>query len=84
MKYYVAYAGKSKLCNIGPIVTINPDGIFTECDSSIEHQETIFNYGNVLDTDVEEFAKSHGKVLRPMMWNIRANLETRKYQTFNK
>ena len=82
--YYVTYAGKEKLCNVGPIVCINTNGIYTECDASIKSQEDVFNYGNVLDTSIEEFAKTYGKVVRPFMWNIKTNLETKKYQSYNK
>lgn len=84
MKYYITYAGNPKLCNVGPLVTINTDGIYTECDASIINQETIYNYGNVLDMDVEQFVLKYGKKVRPNMWNIKANLETRKYQNYNK
>ena len=36
-------------CFIGPLITINVDGIVTECDASLEHQRTIYNYGNIFD-----------------------------------
>lgn len=78
--YYVTYSGKSKLCNIGPLVTINPDGIYTECGASISNQETIYNYGNVLDTDIEQFTLKYGKKVSPNKWNV----QTKKYQTYVK
>lgn len=52
----ITYVGKKNkldiengFCNIGPLVTINTEGIITECDASNEHQKTLYNYDNVLN-----------------------------------
>lgn len=45
---------KNGVCCIGPVVAINPKGTITDCDASIIHQETIYNYGNVLTDTIEE------------------------------
>lgn len=72
---YVTYMNKMKLyspkngiCYIGPIITVNPKGIITECDASIEEQETLYNYGNVVTDSIEEIALERGKVLKPIEW----------------
>ena len=72
------------LCNIGPLITVNPDGIITECDSSILHQETIYNYGNVFDNSIEEVALKRGLVLTPRKWNKACKKEVKKVTSYNK
>jgi len=91
MKYFVSYAGKggkldmeNGLCNIGPLVTINPDGILTEADSSIENQETIYNYGNVFDDSLEELILKRAKVLKPKKWYKACCKESDKYSKYNR
>lgn len=71
---------------VGPIVTINPLGIITECDASIEHQEFLYNYGNVIDTTIEEamLKREHILVKRPMKFKKENYKEYKKYQTYNK
>ena len=44
---------KNGLCFIEPLVTVNIDGIVTECDDSIENQRTLYNYSNVLTNTIE-------------------------------
>ncbi len=74
MDIVVTYVGrfsrfdKNGLCNIGPFVTVNPDGIITECDASIEHQQTLYNYGNVFDDTFEEVALKRGRIMKPRQW----------------
>lgn len=74
MDVVVTYVGKfsrfnkNGLCNIGPFVTVNPDGIITECDASIEHQQTLYNYGNVFNDTFEEVALKRGRILKPRKW----------------
>lgn len=75
VKYFITYFGYGKkydrkygICNIGPFVTINPKGIITECNASFEHQETLYNYGNVINDEIEAVMLERGKVLRPRRW----------------
>ena len=85
IKIYVTYAGKhlkfdkDGLCNIGPLLTINPDGIITDCDASIENQETIYNYGNVLNDSIEEVALEKGMILKPRKWLRVSDREMKKH-----
>lgn len=73
------------LCNIGPLVTINTNGIITECDSSNEHQKTIYNYGNVLSDSIEEVCIKNGaKILKPKKFERVACKSLKKYWTYNK
>ena len=71
----VTYPGKSNLfkkkglCNIGPLMTVNVDGIITECDASLESQDGKFNFGNVFDNTFEEIALKRGKIIKPRCWN---------------
>ena len=92
LKPFVTYVGKNKkfdrvngICKIGPIVTINPKGIITECDASIEHQETLYNYGNVLHDSIEEVASNIGElILKPKTFERKANKSLKKYWTYKK
>ena len=70
MKPLITYVDKNKkfdrdngLCNIGPLVTINPDGIITESDASIENQEKLYNYGNILTSSIEDVILEKGKLM---------------------
>lgn len=73
------------LCNIGPLVTINTNGIITECDTSIEHQETIYNYGNVLTESIEDACIRNGaKVLKPKKFERVSYRAIKKYQSYNR
>ena len=73
-------------CYIGPIVAINPDGIVTECDSSIENQETIYNYGNVLTDGIEDICLNRKKsmILKPEQMFRRSVLELKRYTEYDK
>lgn len=42
------------VCNIGPCITVNVNGTITECNASMENQETLYNYGNILTDSIEE------------------------------
>lgn len=70
----VTYPGQSRifkkkgLCNIGPLMTVNVDGIITECDASLDNQEGRFNFGNVFDNTFEEIALERGKIIKPRSW----------------
>lgn len=86
MEYFITYVGKRKrldlengLCNIGPLVAVNQNGIVTECDASFDHQETLYNYGNVLNEDIEQIALSRGKILTPRKWYRETGKIMKKY-----
>lgn len=74
MDIVITYVGKfsrfdkNGRCHMGPFVTVNPDGIITECDASIEHQQTLYNYGNVFDDTFEEVALKRGRIIKPRKW----------------
>ena len=86
----MTYVGKFKkldlengLCNIGPLITINVDGIITECDASIENQRSLYNYGNVLTDNIEEiFIKRKTKILKPKEWLIETEKEIERYWSY--
>ena len=53
------------LCNIGPMVSINTQGIITDCNASYEHQDTIYNYGSVLNESIEEVLLKDSVIVKP-------------------
>lgn len=76
MPIIMTYVNKNKfdrengLCNIGPLITINPEGTITECNASIEHMNTLYNYGNVLTDSIEEVCLRNGaEVVEPKLFN---------------
>lgn len=90
-KYFVSYAGNDSmmdiengLYNVGPIVTINTEGIVTEADASLENQKTIYNYGNIFNSDLKEIISKRAKVLDPDLWYEECYRESEKYYTYNK
>lgn len=73
--FLITYVNRNKkfdiqngLCNIGPIVAVNQEGIITDCDASEDCQRTTYNYGNILDSSIEEIALKHGVILKPSKW----------------
>lgn len=87
---YVTYVGKKKKldllngkCFVGPVMTVNTDGIITECDASIEHQQTIYNYGNVLNDSIEDVAIERGKILKYSKWTRECKKSVKNYLTYN-
>ena len=84
-KIYLTYTDenglfdKNGLCNIGPMVTINPDGIITEYESSFENQKTKYNYGNILENSIEEICLKRGKVLKPSKYKQYCEKEIKRY-----
>lgn len=71
------------LCGLGPLVTVNVDGILTECDASLEHQESLYNYGNVLtDSILEVFQNRGAEVLSPRKWNRKMKKLLKVYETY--
>lgn len=89
MKPFVSYAkpvtklfSKEKgVCNVGPIVTVNVDGIITECDASLDNQRLLYNYGNILNDSVEEvfLQKRKALVVNQYKWKHLCDKEIRKY-----
>lgn len=71
---------------VGPIIAISPKGIITECDASIEHQDTIYNYGNVLGESIMDstLRREHTLIKRPSRFRKEAFKEYKRYQTYNK
>lgn len=86
MRTLITYMGqdygfdRDGICFIGPFVTVNVDGNITECDSSIEHQRNLYNYGNVLVDSIEDVCLERGKVFTNYKKWLRENAkEFRKY-----
>ncbi len=75
---------KNGLCNIGPLMAVNPDGIITEENASIEHQQTLYNYGNVFNDTFEEVALKRGRIIKPRQWNRETGKIIKSYTTYNK
>ena len=74
---------KNGLCNIGPLMAVNTGGIITEENSSIEHQENLYNYGNVFNDSFEEIALKRGKIIKPKQWDRETSKIIKKYVTYN-
>ena len=72
-------------CFIGPLITINVDGIVTECDASLEHQRTIYNYGNIFDNSIEEICLNNNPVFeKPGKFERSLNRVLNRYYSYNK
>lgn len=98
MQTYICYANETPkfidrfkpipqtgICNIGPMICINPEGIITEDGASYLDQETIYNYGNVKEISIEQACLNHGaKVIRPNNWFRKTGKEIKKYRNYNK
>ena len=89
MSYVMTYVGNDKrkldyngLCHIGPLVSVNVDGIVTECDGSWKNQRSIYNYGNIFDDSIENIVLKNGaKVLKPTKWYKETGKLMKKYLT---
>jgi len=67
-------------CYVGPFITVNVDGIVTECDASNQHQVELYNYGNVLIDSIEDVClKQKALILKPKRWSRAINREIIKY-----
>ena len=76
---------KDGICNIGSLVTVNVNGTITECDSSVENQETKYNYGNVLEDRIEDvFLNRATLVLKPKKFQKLVEKERKKFLTYDK
>lgn len=90
-KYFITYVNhkgkfdKNGLCNIGPVVTISPEGIITECDASNYNQKTIYNYGNVLNGSIEEqILNNKAIILKPRQYTRSCYKELKRFHNYNK
>ncbi|MBE6161676.1 MAG: 4Fe-4S cluster-binding domain-containing protein [Firmicutes bacterium] len=85
IKVYLTYIDsknkfdKNGQCYIGPMITINPEGIITEYEASTEHQNTIYNYGSVLEESIEENSLKRGRVLIPRKFDKATEKEMNRY-----
>lgn len=84
MKQYITYSKKG-ICCIGPLVTINTEGIVTECDASYDNQRTIYDYGNIFDDSIKNIVLNNGAEIVSNRKFEKITYKTlRKYQTYNK
>lgn len=71
---YVTYMNRLRfydrkgMCSVGPLITINPNGVITEAVPSIKEQEKNYNYGNVFNNSIEEVALKKAKLVKPAYW----------------
>ncbi len=93
MSIYYTYTNKNKFKNdkengslgIGPLITVNPEGIITEANASIESQNTIYNYGNILTESLEEIVQRQGILTKPINWYSdckKAIKESKRYRKY--
>ena len=76
---------KNGLCHIGPFITINPDGIMTDCNASIAHQKIIYNYGSVLDETIEDICiRNRVRVLKPRQFTKVIKKQIHKFENYNR
>lgn len=78
------YLKEHDVTEVGPLVAINPDGIVTECDASLEHQRTLYNYGNILEEDLELIIKRVGEEVSPRTWYRKTGKIIKKQINYNK
>ena len=72
-------------CFIDPIITVNVDGIVTECDASLKHQRTIYNYGNVFNDSIENICLNNNPIFeKPNKMHKVLNKTMNKYWSYNK
>lgn len=69
---------------VGPLVTINVDGVVTDCNASNEHQRTLYNYGNILEENLETIIKRIGRELPPYLWDYEVGKILQKQASYNK
>ena len=77
------YLKSQDVMEVGPLVTINVDGMVTECDASIEHQRTLYNYGNILDENLESIITRVGEEVSPRTWYRKTGKIIKKQTTAN-
>lgn len=79
-----SYLKKQDVYEVGPLVSVNVDGIVTECDASIENQRTVYNYGNVLEESLLDICMRVGKETHPLFWYSKTGKIMKKQLTYNK
>ena len=91
LKPFITYVNHGKLdiknglCNIGPFVTISATGNVTIANVSNEHQETIYNYGSVLEEPIDDiYIRNGSPILKPKKYIKTVNRELHRYLTYNK
>lgn len=72
------------ICKIGSMVTVNCDGIITDCNASIEHQKTIYNFGNVLNESIYDVCMKNGQVVKPHQFIRKIIKQEKEYESYNK
>lgn len=72
------------ICKIGSMVTVNCDGIITDCNASIEHQKTIYNFGNVLSKSIYDVCMKNGQVVKPHQFIRKIIKQEKEYESYNK
>lgn len=78
------YLKSQNVIEAGPLVTINVDGMVTECDASTEHQRTLYNYGNILDENLEAIITRVGEEVSPHTWYYKTGKIMKKQTSYNK
>ena len=56
----------------------------TECDASIKHQRTLYNYGNILDENLESIITRIGEEVSPRTWYRQTGKIMKKQTTYNR
>lgn len=84
----VDYSGDNKIIThrVGPFIAINIDGTITEDNTTYEKQQTIYNYGNILQDDLILCLKNKGAYVTTseMIYRILCTKEKVKYLTYKK
>ena len=75
---------KQDVYEMGPLISVNVDGIVTECDASIESQRTIYNYGSVLEESLLDICMRVGKKTHPLLWYSKTGKIMKKQLTYDK
>ncbi|HIU40898.1 MAG TPA: radical SAM protein [Candidatus Aphodocola excrementigallinarum] len=85
MPIYYTYPNKENdYLAIGPLITVNPEGIITEANASIENQYTIYNYGNILTESLEEIVKRQGIITNPINWYSDCSKAIQEFKRYRK
>lgn len=71
------------ICKIGSMVAVNCDGVITDCNASIEHQKTIYNFGNVLNESIYDVCMKNGQVVKPHQFVRKIVRQEKEYGSYN-
>lgn len=72
-----------KACLIGPIVTVNTKGIVTDCDASLINQETLYNYGNILEDSLVDICSKRADIVPDRKFYSKCKKLIKEYDTYN-